>query len=315
MGECIITRAAGEAEAALPISPGYHTIGVTLKGPDGKAMVNWPIICNDGTQSYNYKTNEKGQTIFMVNSGAGNIFVNNSIDGYLIKDMDSPGWTNIDAPVGLSTRVNINFNFNGTSFFEFTSNTSFGFYYAKNISNLILVGGGGGGGWSYGSSSSYSEYAGGGGAGYLNQYNDIYFDSNSRFKFIAGSGGIGGDENSANGGSGGTSYIVGTSYSAVGGSGGLENNMGGVGGLGNGGGRNDSWGYNGENSSVDFAGGGGGGSKTGKGGSPYGGNAASTTADTGRAWFGSRGGGGGGIHGGGYGGAGGSGLMRINIHY
>lgn len=315
MGECIITRAAGEAEAALPISPGYHTVGVTLRDPFGKIMVNWPVNCIDGSSTYNYKTNEKGQTIFMVNSGSANIFVNNyGSDG--IEYIDLPTcWTNIDAPAGLSTKVNINLN-NGTVFHEFIANKVFGLYYDRNISNLILVGGGGGGGSTH-TSDSDETHAGGGGAGYMNQYNNINL-INGNYNFIVGAGGGGGIYNSKYnwgiGFAGGTSYIYNTSYSAIGGKGGGSNGAGGAGGLGKGGNSKT----NGTNSPVNFAGGGGGGSgwlQNFSGGSPYGGRGGYSSA-----WSGSRGGGGGAIRASGTestssAGSGGAGLIRINIQY
>lgn len=334
MAEAIITRASGEVEDPLPISPTSHTIGVTLKDPDGKLMVNWPVTCKDGTLTYSYTTNAKGQTIFMCNSGAANIFVNNYNGSAQILDMDA-SWTNIDAPVGLSTKVNINLK-SDTSFHDFPSNKIFEFWKDRTIDNLILVGGGGGGGvWWKG--RNYYLGGCGGGSGYMSQYNNIKFNKGI-YNFVSGKGGEGGvcDSKSQPGNAGGTSYIVNTSYSANGGMGGAGEasnyNMG-IGGLGNG---SKNCYSNGDRSPVDFAGGGGAGGKYfdsanaptnasydcgGNGGYPYGGGSPFTylTQST-HGSPGKRGGGGGGgrVYGSaGYsrGGDGGSGLMRINIHY
>lgn len=324
MGECIITRAAGEAEAALPLSPGYHTIGITLRDPYGKLLSDYPIYCKDGNTNYNYKTNEKGQTIFMVNSGAANIFVNNYNGSYQLLDINQPGWFNIDAPAGLSTKININMN-NGKSFYEFTSSKNFGLLLTHDC-NIILVGGGGGGGIGYSQYKSggtwYFWGGSGGGSGYMNQYENQNLKGN--YSFIVGSGGSGLNYNAAANEvarSGGTSYISGTSYSAAGGTGGMAwtwstNTPAGKGGLGNGGiGGEGRWGStnNGESSPVSFAGGGGCSSYA-YGGSPYGGGSNGYISNA----VASRGGGGGAgmdtsdKDTGGYGG---SGLMRINIHY
>ena len=311
MGEAIISRATMQEEA-LPMVPGYHTIAITLVDPKGKIIPNWPVLCVDGATNYNYKTNEKGQTIFMVNSGAANIFVNNYNQSIKILDISSK-WFNFDAPVGLSTRAKLNME-DGSQFHEFISSTSFELYYNRNISNLILVGGGGSGACAR-VSGEESAYAGGGGAGYLNQYNDISFNKGI-YSFIAGSGGA--SVLSTNfGKAGGTSYIENAQYSAVGGNGGRIEN-GGIGGLGNGGYGLYRGGVGGENSNVSFAGGGGGGSSWDNntpGGSPYGGSGGCQYRN---GLNGSRGGGGGACaNTASYrkSGAGGTGLMRLNIIY
>ena len=257
MGEALISRAGGgEGEVQLPIAPGYHTIGVRLKDQTGKVVVNWPIQCKDGTATYNYKTNEKGMTIFMCNSGAANISINNYLDGIQYIDIAAPGWTNIDAPVGLTTTLNINFT-DGPNKHDFTSNKLFGLLLERNC-NLYIVGGGGGGGPAGHSSGEKYWAGGGGGAGYLNNYTNqqLY----GIYNFISGLGGSG-----SYGNTGGTSYIVNTNYSAIGGKGGnhgIGRQNGGIGGLGNGGSALDSGPYGCDathptSSYVDFAGGGG----------------------------------------------------------
>lgn len=333
MGEALISRAAGEQEAALPMAPGYHTIGITLRDQSGKVVPNWLVRCNDGSTVYTYNTNERGRTIFMCNSGAANIFINNYVDGYQYLDISAPGWTNIDAPVGLTTSLNINFTDCTTNQYDFTSNKLFAFM-LNRTGNIYIVGGGGGGGM--GGSPSYAspdniKAGGGGGAGYLNNY--IGIDLYNRYNFISGIGGRGGyyaSTSQADGNTGGTSYIVNTTMSAAGGSGGnryggsygrYNYGFGGTGGLGNGGTRTEGEDYNdliisAGNSYIDFAGGGGGAGRS-SGGTPYGGNGADHN-DVTNAESGSRGGGGGG----GFSnrsarnaGNGGRGMMRINFSY
>ena len=109
MAECIISRASipGEAETIIPITPGYHTILVTVRDYKGGLMQNYPINCKDGSKYYNYTTNEKGQAMFVTNSGAANIYATNVLSGYTYIDFDTQ-WKNIDAPVGLNTKDNIN---------------------------------------------------------------------------------------------------------------------------------------------------------------------------------------------------------------
>lgn len=343
MGEALISRSSGgvsDGDITIPVTPGYHTVLVTLKDSDGAIMGNYPITCKDGTQTYSYTTNEKGQSMFMCNSGAANIFVNNYNGSAQYLDISSK-WTNIDAPVGMTSKINIDLN-RGNTFYEFTANKQFIVLRSRNIANLILVGGGGGGGSGICDSSDHSNDPGaGGGAGYLNQYNNIVLNGNEIYQFYAGPGGRGGFEangsvyDGENGATGGTSYIANTSYSAIGGAGGegggRAGDNGGKGGLGDGGNCDSRLnGSAGKNSSVNFAGGGGGGGgvrRLGNGGSPYGGRGATNNASapdggSGRGANGSRGGGGGGGCGIGWGygdnargGTGGAGLMRINFQY
>ena len=325
MAEAIISRAAGEAESVVPVTPGYHTILVTLKDPDGALIGNYPINCKDGSSNYSYTTNAKGQTMFVCNSGAANIFVNNYNGSYRYLDFNSC-WTNIDAPIGLTTKVNINLN-KGSEMYEFTTNSLFELYKEK-VCNLCIIGAGGGGA-SGGYTSSDDDddyyYGGGGGSGYMNNYYNQ--NLNGQYNFIIGVGGVGGNARAssliygANANSGGISYIVNTNYSASGGQGGYAaysyNVKAAAGGLGDGGkghpiyARNNL--TNGKNSPVDFAGGGGGASLT-IGGSPYGGNGANLTIN-GNAGTRGGGGGAGGANSYSMGGKGGNGLMRIYINY
>ena len=308
MAESILTRGfptiPEDILDPIPVTSTTHGIKVTLKDYEGNPMVEYPISCKDGSSYYNYTTNEKGQTIFSINSGAANILVNNYNGSYQYLDINAK-WTNIDAPVGMTTRANIEIERCNTSFYEFTSNKLFGFYKERNCNITLVGGGGGGGGGSFKDDDSEDYYngGGGGGAGYMNNYNSQLL--NGQYNFIIGVGGSGGRGGSTisgqskwglDGSSGGTSYIVSTNYSAVGGSGGKAGpsnqfiGNGGEGGLGNGRGK-DNKSYN---SPVDFAGGGGG------GGSGYG------SYSYNNYWM---------RAGTPYGGNGGNGLMRINIIY
>lgn len=233
MAEAIISRASPNIPEdildPIPTTSTTHGIKVTLKDPDGVVMSNWPVVCKDGNQTYSYTTNEKGQTIFSVSSGAANIFVNNYVSGVQYLDIQSK-WMNIDAPVGLSTRANISLDI-GNNFYEFLSSKLFGLYKNRDC-ELILVGGGGGGSFGTTVNWGWSDdevFGGGGASGNLNQYNNQFLFG--AYNFQVGSGGKG--YNTSTGNTGGTSYIVNTDYSAAGGVGGSKNNIA-VGGLGNG---------------------------------------------------------------------------------
>lgn len=270
MGEALISRSGGGGsdEDSIVVIPGYHSLLVTLKTQDGTVMTNSVISCKDGSAYYNYTTNEKGQCLFMCNSGSANILVSNKLNGITYADI-VPTWMNIDCPIGSKTIKN--FVHNKQTTYEQLSSGMF-YLSAKRNVNLILVGGGGGGAgaWCRTRRDYERQFAGGGGgAGYLNSY-QITLEAGG-YNFIAGSGGTGGSSiNNYNnalqsaefeltkGKTGGTSYIVNTSYSAAGGTGGIinwgSNGRAGVGGLGNGGYLSNNAGR----SSVSFAGGGGG---------------------------------------------------------
>lgn len=354
MGEAIISRATAIPDEVLnPIYPveGRHVMVVTLRDYNGAIMQDYEINCKDGTATYNYKTNESGQVKFSCNSGSANIFVNNKINGVRYFDFNQT-WFNISAPVGDVSRINCNLS-KSSGFADFESSGSFASIEPVIVSNLILVGGGGGGGFSWviddGDGGYYDTGGGGGGAGYMNFYTKILFEKNKIYNLQIGYGGDGGKLPSnayqfITSKSGGTSYIVGTSYSAVGGSGGGYGSNGGqkgIGGLGNGGNGTPNYtrlpinSFYGQDSSIDFAGGGGGGGANyhvnirscAIGGSPYGGKGGIYGAFEGStesaATQGSRGGGGGGAaatytvrnYAGGLqnGARGGNGIMRIYL--
>ena len=335
MGEALISRAGGGSsgdDVIIPVTPGYHTILATVRTDKGTPMVEYPVSCLDGASQYNYSTNDKGQVMFTCNSGSANIFINNQYNGIQYIDFDSK-WTNVGAPIGQTQRVNIAVS-RGNSFIEFITSKKFSVIEDRNISNLIIVGAGGGGGRGSTDNWDGDSYGGGGGAGYMNQYNNLTFQKNNTYNFICGTGGAGGNNNSADGGTGGTSYIVNSSYSAIGGTGGERGQRyispgttnGGKGGLGNGGSLNtriDHDDYNecyivATDSPVNFAGGGGGfgcRSPYNAGGSPYGGNGGyQSNGINGQR---GAGGGGGGARGSSLrnGGRGGNGLCRINIRF
>lgn len=259
MAEAILSRSGGggESETIVPITPGYHTILATLKTEDGVAITNQVVSCNDGGRFHNYTTNEKGQAMFVTNSGSANFLISRIINGVTYADIVDT-WINIDAPVGLSSRANLVHN--KAQNFKMESSGKFYTICNRNV-NLHIVGGGGGG--SGGFCNRRQIWAGGGGgAGYANNYNTKL--NKGMYDFVAGSGGGGGasfdrsekyaynPQNVTNGGAGGTSYIKNTDFTAVGGQGGMHAYSSGPvakGGLGDG---------NGGSSPVSYAGGGGG---------------------------------------------------------
>lgn len=213
MGEALISRAGGggEVEQIIPITPGYHTILATLLTPDNVAITNQTISCKDGDRYYNYTTNEKGQAMFVCNSGSANFLINNTINGIKYIDISNT-WINVDAPVGLTQKLNLRYNI-GTSL-NIKTNSIFYILSDRPNAKFIIEGGGGGGG-----AGSVPQECYGGGSGYVNEYTGI---NKGEYNFIIGVGGrgaLGGLHNQGN--TGGTSYIVNTNYSAAGGTGGI----------------------------------------------------------------------------------------------
>ena len=99
MGEALISRAGGEPEASIPVVVGSCSILLTVKDSIGQPAVNILANCRDGSSWYNYTTNEKGQCLFMCNSGAANInIINKYSNGAIILDQKRKN-INIDAPV------------------------------------------------------------------------------------------------------------------------------------------------------------------------------------------------------------------------
>lgn len=323
MAEAVLTRSTTIPEEVLnPIYPvnGYHVILVTVRTNERSIVQGYPVRCTDGLTNYDYYTNDKGQVKFSCNSGSANIFINNICNGITYIDFH-PSWTNVGAPIGDVSRINIVLNNQPIS--ELLSSCSFSTIEDRTINTVYIVGGGGGGG-------SGGEYdvsdgswkgcgGGGGGAGYMNNYYNKKFIRNNTYKFISGAGGHGGyapvDYSLGNNGnSGGTSYIENMNISAIGGQGGkhyigskLTNAKGG---LGNGSiatpaemrDQDSNKFNNGANSPVTFAGGGGGSGVRSRngittiGGTPYGGGGAMYKGGGGdrKSIIGQRGGGGGG---------------------
>lgn len=214
MGEAIISRSGGGSqETPIPITPGYHTIRVTLMDWNEKVVQNYKIACNDGTAFYEYTTNDKGQCLFVCNSGAANIHIRNVIDGVTIADI-ADSWSNVDAPVGLTADLKLNL-IKGPDYVDYTGSKTFNTLIVSEADLDIIGGGGGGAAGDYENAEDTYIYGGGGGAGGgWNRYNNIPINR-SPLSFIAGSGGSGGkwrngskhSSDNANGGTGGTSYI------------------------------------------------------------------------------------------------------------
>lgn len=188
MGEALISRAGGgEAEAIIPITPGYCSLLVTLKTFDGEIIPNASLNCKDGPTWYNYTTNEKGQCLFMCNSGSANISFINRINGIQYIDVSNTN-LNIDAPVGSSNRITLIPN--NVSYYQINSSKTFGILSTRTV-NLHIVGGGGGGGGSYSDYSRDQFTGGGGGAGYMNNYINTVLVKGI-YNFVAGRGGSAG---------------------------------------------------------------------------------------------------------------------------
>lgn len=231
MGEAIITRAGGgEAQESIPITTGYCSILATLKTPDGALLKNYPLNCKDGNSLYNYTTNEKGQCLFVTNSGSANISVDNYINGSWIVDL-LPNVYNVDAPISTTKTVNILFKDVPDGYVYSYNTPQFRniIFYDSNRIDLALGGAGGGGSWMSGTS---------GGGGSIVLVNNININANRKmtsFNIFAGAGGARGyttahsedsrnkrywyvDDYYNNAGTGGTSTAFG--YAAVGGGGG-----------------------------------------------------------------------------------------------
>lgn len=229
MGEALISRAGGEPEASIPVVVGSCSILLTVKDSIGQPAVNILANCRDGSSWYNYTTNEKGQCLFMCNSGAANInIINKYSNGAIILDQKRKN-INIDAPVSTVIRSNItldgyndgeeiNFTTPGVSDVlpYFDNMASYTFMVTNRVD--LFIGGGGGGGSAPGRSSSGPN---GGGAGSVNIQNNIKVNKGQLYTGTLGAGGAGGnstydDMSNVSGKTGGTTTFLG--YSANGGS-------------------------------------------------------------------------------------------------
>ena len=227
MGEAMLTRAGGaggSSEPAIPVLPGYHSILVTLRDYQGGLVKNYGISCNDGAQTYNYTTNEKGQSLFTTNSGKANFTVSNSSGSIRYIDFNET-IVNKDAPLGQVTKLNINLA-KATSKIV-TASGNYGFLLAINVNAVLCGGGGGGGGGSNDSRDEYDSnaYGGRGGNGYTESIS-YAVESNKNYYITIGQGGSGGKgskythgyQRADNGSTGGTTTFAG--FSATGGGGG-----------------------------------------------------------------------------------------------
>lgn len=350
MAECIIARGGGRSDGGSsgpPIIADKHTILVTVTDSDGVIINDLSVHCKDGDNWYNYHTNDKGQVLFVTNSGAANITAwNFSINGnYKYIDQIETN-KNIDAPVGLSTLLNLSLGFQ-TSEISFTSMTTniyqkqcYSGNYKVRVANYVNVFAGGAGGGGVGATSMDENYYNiasggcGGAGGGIAINNGVVLNHTQNYLFYIGSGGKGSGpyDNGITGGSTSAFNTV-----ATGGEGGrlnytraLEGN--GTYGGGNGG---TAWidegtYYHGANSKYSNWGGGGGGGETQgqypyethdetNGGNPYGAKGGSSTQN---GYSAKNGGGGGGAGGrlvsfsdkSRYGGTGGGGKLSFTFY-
>lgn len=290
MGEAIISRAFAPGIELPAITQGYCSILAIVRDTKGALMQNMHIHCKDGENWYNYITNEKGQALFMTNSGAANITAWNFTNEFVYIDINKT-LMNVDAPVGTSKFANITMDtVNGYhSYFSLTSNAmavsktvgfsgNAKFRLTNQITGVNVFGGGGGGGGVTTYNNKSSGIASGGGGGYVNGLTSLSINKNSLYTFIIGSGGAGGvgtnRQNNENqiasiGGTGGTSVAFGLSANgATGGCTGLNisitgrSSSRGIGGTGNGvhlKALYNNFNVSGINSKYNYGGGGGGG--------------------------------------------------------
>lgn len=226
MGEALISRAGGggEAEAIIPITPGYHTMLITLRDYENKAMPNFTINCKDGSSWYNYTTNDKGQAMFTTNSGSANFTIFNNL-GARYLDFNT-SYMNIDSPIGQTSRHDIVIN-KTTGNLHITTSGNYRFLIEQPNLKCILCGGGGGAGGAR-ETSDYTHMGGYGGNGYITNVNGGY-SSNVNYYITIGTGGTGGRGDGMwnyslgeDGGAGGTTTFF--NNSAYGGSGGTGGN-------------------------------------------------------------------------------------------
>ena len=315
MAEAIISRRGDKANSGIqppPIVADRASVIVCVTDSNNTPIQNLSVHCNDGGTWYNYHTNDKGQCLFMGNSGHMNITAYNYSIQQNIKYVDQSKTTiNLDTPVGTSNVANISLQFlPTTSFNTMTTNVQDDanlfsgscFVRCADYANIFLGGAGGGGsitdpGW-------YVLGAGGGGGG-ITIVNGISINKNSAYLFYIGVGGNAGRVNTTSGNrghhfpgnSGGSTSAFGYSATGGGGAGPYQYNIG-ISGTGtyrggNGGGTNSTGAIlKGENS--EYANwGGGGGAYTASAGLP-GGGAGGERGGSGRVGVNGGGGGGGG---------------------
>ena len=202
MAECIIARGGGSGGGSNgglpPVIAGYCQILTTVVDSDNNPIQDLSVHCKDGEAWYNYHTNEKGQVLFVTNSGSANITAwNFSINGNYKYIDQKYNVQNIDAPVTTSKYLNIQLSrvssFNATSDSTNIYNNGFDrckFRVANKIDQLQLGSAGGGGGCGYRYRNRVNFSGGGGGGGSITQYN-IDINRNEVYRFYIGQGGEG----------------------------------------------------------------------------------------------------------------------------
>lgn len=210
MGEAIISRAGGGSgsDVVVPITPGYHTVLVTLMSNGGRKLGNAEIRCKDGNKWFNYTTNENGQALFATNSGTLYFFANSVFTNNLVM-IDQKNIENYkyDAPVGVSSKLNLKMggiSIGGNIFFNRIGNSTSNQYriapYFDSSSNYqfidtsvvdVKVGGGGGGG----SSGNQGVIGAGGGGGEAKTVTDTPVSKETNYRGWIGKGGTGGMSN------------------------------------------------------------------------------------------------------------------------
>lgn len=296
MAECIIARGGGGSSGTdlPPIVPGYSSILVTVRDSEGNLLPELSVHCKDGDNWYNYHTNNKGQVLFMTNSGSANITAwNFSINGNYKWIDQSPVTQNIDAPASSSNLVNMNLTYKPNFTVYYMNSSIYGDCFTGNYkvraSNYVNISVGGAGGSGAGGNNRYP--GGGGGGGGLSISNSIKLNNKLNYVFYVGAGGA--QSSSVVGSSGGSSSAFGIVANGGGygspGSGGRGGT--GLSSIGGNGGDSERSGNNGSNG---YGGGGGGGYYShnyGFGGVPNGGSGGDYRQD---GFAGQCGGGGGG---------------------
>ena len=203
MAECIIARGGGGSGGGNgglpPVVVGVCQIVANVYDSDGNPMPNMLITCKDGESWYNYHTNDKGQALFVTNSGSANITAwNISVqNNFRYIDQNHPKIMNVDAPISISKFVNFNMTrAAGNIVFQYTNsniyNTSAIYpkirFRVANGVRVVSVGGAGGGGGGDGKEGSYST---GGGGGAKNTNNNVAVNKEQDYPITIGSGGRG----------------------------------------------------------------------------------------------------------------------------
>lgn len=330
MAECIIARGGRtviENGGGLPpVIAGYCQVVANVYDGDGNPFPDVLVCCKDGNTWYNYHSNDKGQILFVTNSGSLNITARNysSENGYTWIDQKPPATMNIDAPVTTSKFCNINFSTYKDNR-QYTSVVSYGkFKFRSTNSVYVICGGAGGGG---GGSYYQGEGPWVGGAGGAKNAGTVQINKDTIYNMYIGQGGRGSTTYSAYGGTGGSTSCCGVTATGGGGASASGVGIAYTGNAGGGGGRNPSNNQVTMNGTNGYGGAGGSYSSSGadraKGGSPNGGRGAYRDSYAWSASPGGIGGGGGAGYAGGisnqddtsssyWGGNGGSGIIWMN---